>query len=248
MERALGSRRHLPLRPHQDPRPDLRHRHAAADGQRLASRRSRVLLHPHRHDRPLQAHAGPRGVVPDRLGRQRAADRAPGPELLRGALRPLHALRPGVRATGGTAEAAPLDLPARTSSSCASGSPKTTSTPSRSCGAGSGCPSTGPTPTRPSARESQRRLAARIPSRPGPRRCLHRSRPDALGRRLPDRGLPRPSSRTATRPAPSTGSPSIVPTAATCSSTRPARSCWPPVSRWSPIPTTSASGPCSAPP
>ena len=39
-------------------------------------------------------------LLPDGLGRQRPADRAPGAELLRRALRPVPAVRPGVRAAG----------------------------------------------------------------------------------------------------------------------------------------------------
>ena len=81
----------------QDPRAGLLHRHAAADGERLAARRARVLLHAHRHRRPLPADARPGGLLPDGLGRQRPADRAPGAELLRRALRPVAALRPGLR-------------------------------------------------------------------------------------------------------------------------------------------------------
>ncbi len=48
MDRAVGGRRHLPLRPHASARRGLRDRHAAADGQRLAARRPRLLLHAHR--------------------------------------------------------------------------------------------------------------------------------------------------------------------------------------------------------
>ena len=44
-------------------------------------------LHPHRLHRPLPADARLRGLLPDGLGRQRPADRAPGAELLRRALR-----------------------------------------------------------------------------------------------------------------------------------------------------------------
>ncbi len=150
MERALGDRRQLPLRPHQDPGPDLRHRHPPADGQRVTARRPRVLLHPHRHHRPLQAHARPRGLVPDGLGRQRPADRAPGPELLRGALRSVHALRRRVRRRRPRRPRSRCRSPAPTSWSCASSSPRRTSGPSRSCGAEWACRSTGPTPTRPS--------------------------------------------------------------------------------------------------
>ena len=39
----------------------------------------RVLLHPHRLHRPLPADAGPRGLLPDGLGRQRPQRRAAGP-------------------------------------------------------------------------------------------------------------------------------------------------------------------------
>ena len=45
---AVGRRRHLPLRPHEDPRRGVLHRHAAADGERLAPPGPRVQLHPHR--------------------------------------------------------------------------------------------------------------------------------------------------------------------------------------------------------
>ena len=65
------------------PRPGLLDRHAAADGVGLAAHRPRVQLHPHRHDRPLPAHARPAGLLPDGVGRQRPAHRAPGRELLR---------------------------------------------------------------------------------------------------------------------------------------------------------------------
>jgi hypothetical protein len=47
----------LPLRPLRHPRPGLRDRHPAAHRQRLAARRPRLQLHPHRHRRPLPAHA-----------------------------------------------------------------------------------------------------------------------------------------------------------------------------------------------
>ena len=79
-------------------RAGVQHRHPAADGVGLAARRARVLLHPHRSDRPLSANARQAGVLPDRLGRQRPADRAPGAELLRRPLRPVRAVRPGLRA------------------------------------------------------------------------------------------------------------------------------------------------------
>jgi valyl-tRNA synthetase len=49
---------------------------------------------------------------PDGLGRQRSADRAPGPELLRRALRSVAAVRPGVRAARATPQAADRDFAA----------------------------------------------------------------------------------------------------------------------------------------
>ena len=92
--RALGDGGHLPLRPDPHPRRGVRHRHPAAHGERVAPRGPRVLLHPHRHHRPLPAHAGPGRLLPHGLGRQRPAHRAPGAELLRRPLRPVAPLRP----------------------------------------------------------------------------------------------------------------------------------------------------------
>src|SRR3546814_1554083 len=43
---AVGGRRHLPLRPQQDPRRGLLDRHAAAHGERHAAPGPRVQLHP----------------------------------------------------------------------------------------------------------------------------------------------------------------------------------------------------------
>ena len=83
----------LRLRPHPAARERLLDRHAAAHGERLAARRPRLLLHPHRPDRPLPADARQGGLLPDGLGRQRPAHRAPGAELLRRPLRPVAALR-----------------------------------------------------------------------------------------------------------------------------------------------------------
>ena len=70
-------------------------------------------LHPHRLHRPLPAHARPRGLLPDGLGRQRPADRAPGAELLRRALRPVAALRPRLRAARRARQAAAVPISRR---------------------------------------------------------------------------------------------------------------------------------------
>ena len=110
MDRALGRRRALSLRSHAVARRGVFDRHAAADGQRLAARRPRLLLHPHRRRRPLPAHARQGRVLSDGMGRQRPADRAPRAELLRRALRSVAAVRPGVRAAGEAGQAADSGL------------------------------------------------------------------------------------------------------------------------------------------
>ena len=121
--RPLGGRGHLRLRPcrrpGRAPRPDLVDRHSPADGQRLAARRSRLQLHPHRLRRPLPADARPARLLPDGLGRQRPAHRAPGAELLRRALRPVAALRPVVHAAGEARQGPDRRSRGATSSSCA---------------------------------------------------------------------------------------------------------------------------------
>ncbi len=94
MAPALGRRRHLPVRPHQGPGPGLLHRHTPAHRVGHPAPRPRVLLHPHRHDRPLPAHAGPRGLLSDGVGRQRPQRRAPRAAPHRHPLRPLAPLRP----------------------------------------------------------------------------------------------------------------------------------------------------------
>jgi hypothetical protein len=85
----LGVHRYDPA-----PRRDVRRRHAAADRVGLAARRPRLQLHAHRGHRPLPAHAGPDRLLPDGIGRQRPAERAPGAELLP---RPLRRARPTSR-------------------------------------------------------------------------------------------------------------------------------------------------------
>ena len=67
---------------------DLLDRHPAADGERLAAHGLGVRLHADRHHRALPADAGPRGLLPDGVGRQRPPHRAARAELLRRALRP----------------------------------------------------------------------------------------------------------------------------------------------------------------
>ena len=72
----------------------LLRRHSPAHRLGQPSHRPRVLVHAHRHQGAIRAHAGQDRVLPDGLGRQRPAHRAPRAELLRRALRPVAAVRP----------------------------------------------------------------------------------------------------------------------------------------------------------
>ncbi len=211
MERTLGGRPGIPVRPVKAARVGVLHRHAAAHRVRVAARRARVLLHARGHRRPLPADERQGGLLPARLGRQRAADRAAGAERLRRALRPVGAVRPVVRAAGRSGRARPrYRSPGATSSTCASGSPRSTSAPSRTCGGASAFPWTGRCSTRRSAttrggcRSGRSCTTSAGARRTGPRRP--RSGTSRSRRRSPRRSL-----RTATTPARSTGSPSTAP-------------------------------------
>ena len=96
MDHSLAGREHLRVRPAGQPGGGVQHRHPATHGLRLTACGARVLLHPHRPDRPLPADDRQARLLPDRLGRQRAAHRAPGAELLRSPLRPDRGVRPWV--------------------------------------------------------------------------------------------------------------------------------------------------------
>ena len=98
MVSGLGGAGHVRVRSQQDPRPGVLDRHSPADGERVAARRARFLLHPHRLHGALQADARLRGLLSDGLGRQRPANRAPRAELLRRSLRSVAAVRPRFRA------------------------------------------------------------------------------------------------------------------------------------------------------
>ena len=150
---ALEEGGHLPLRPHPAARERLRHRHPAADRQRQPARRARLLLHPHRPDRALPADARQGGVLPDGLGRQRPADRAPRPELLRRPLRPVAAVRPRLHPAGqARRQASGADQPTQLRRAVRAARRSRTRWSSSSCGARSASRSTGRSTTRPSAR------------------------------------------------------------------------------------------------
>ena len=188
----------------------------------LAARRPRLLLHAHRPDRPLPADARQGGLLPDGLGRQRPADRAPGAELLRRALRPVAALRRRLHAAGEAGpEASRCRSAGRTSSSCASSSSSEDEQVFESLWRTPG-------PLRrleadlhddrrevPDRRRSGRSCATSPAARPtsrSRRRCgTSPSRPRSR----------RPSSRRGSTPAPTTGSRSTGPTASRCTSRPP---------------------------
>ena len=110
----MGRAGDVRIRPSGHARAGLQHRHPTANGVGVAARWPRVLLHPHRSDRSLPADAGQARLLPDRLGRQRAADRATGTELLRCALRPERRVRPRLRSAGQAGPEAPgRDQPAQ---------------------------------------------------------------------------------------------------------------------------------------
>ncbi len=185
---TLEDRRDLHVRPHQDPGADLLDRHSPADRLRVAARRPRLLLHPHRPRRAVPADARQGGLLPHRVGRQRAADRATGAELLRRPLRPRAALRPRLHAPGEAGpQAAGPDQPAQLRRAVRG--------------------------ARPGGREGLRvavahprpvgglvaavhhhrqalagRVAARVPAQLRPRRGLPAGVADPLGRHVPDRG------------------------------------------------------------
>ena len=210
---ALEGRRHLPLRPHPAARERLLDRHPAADRERQPARRARLLLHPHRPDRPLPADARQVGLLPDGLGRQRPADRAPGAELLRRPLRPLAAVRRRLHAAGEAGpEAADPDQPAQLHRALRASSSSRTRRSSSSSGAPSASRSTGRSTTRPSApRRSWSASGRSCATSPAARPTCRRRRRSGTSPSRPR--SPRPSSRRGSTPAPTTGSPSTSPTA-----------------------------------
>ena len=186
--RALEGRRHLRVRPDEDPRAGLLHRHPSPDRLGVPPRRARVLLHAHRPGGALPADARQGGLLPDGLGRQRPAHRAPGAELLRRPLRPLAAVRRGLHPAreAGPEEAGP-DQPAELR--------RAVRAARRAGRAGLRVAVAHPRPLRrleaalhDRRREVPDRVAAGVPAQLRPRRGLPAGVPDPVGRHLPDRG------------------------------------------------------------
>ena len=235
MGRVVGGRRHLPLRPLEDARPDLRDRHAAADGERLAAHRPRDVLHPHRPRGPVPPHAGRRGLLPDGLGRQRPAHRAARAELLRRAVRPVAAQRPRLRRHRPRTprrhprrrQPAELHRAVPTPHGRGREGVRVALPPARAVGRLAA-------DLHDDRRGVAPGFAAGVPAARARGQGVHRRGADDVGRRLPHRRSPRPRSRTARSPAPTTASPSTSRAAAAVSRSRPrGPSSSPPAWRWS---------------
>ncbi len=226
---ALEHRADLRLRPLPAARERLLDRHAAAHGERLAARRPRLLLHPHRPDRAVPAHARQGGLLPHGLGRQRAADRAAGAELLRRPLRPvaalpgrLHAAREAGPEASGPDQPTQLRRAVRAAGAGGRAGLRAGLAPARPLGRldphlhDGGQPRPGDQP-------------ARVPAQLRPRRGLPRRGAHGLGRHRPhrgragrDRGARVP--RRTTTGWPTTALPPLGETGRRCTSRRPAPS------------------------
>ena len=167
----------------------LLHRHAAAHGQRVTARRARVLVHPHRHRRPVPPDARRRGVLPDGVGRQRASHRAPGPEPLRGPLRPVAALPGRLRRSRPARRPAAAGEPAQLHRAVP---PPHRRRRGRLRGAVAAARAVGRLEL--TLRHHRRAVTAGrpagLPPQPGPRRGLPAGGTGVVGRRLPDRRRP----------------------------------------------------------
>ena len=187
MGRAVGGGRHLPVRPVEEPGRDLLGRHAAADRQRVAAHGVGVRVRADRLDRAVPAHAGRRGLLSDGVGRQRARDRAPGPELLRRAVRPVAAVRPGLHAAREAGEERDPGVAAELRGAVR------TPDPDRRAGVRGAVAAARAVgrlvvDLHDDRRGRPARVAARVPPEPRPRRGVPGRGADAVGRRRPHRG------------------------------------------------------------
>ena len=151
----------------------------------LASHGLRVRLRADRRHRPLPAHAGVEALLPHGLGRQRAPDRAPGADLLRGHLRPVAPLRPGLRAARGAGQGRRPGQPAQLHRAVPPAHRRGRAGLRGPVAAGGALGRLGPR-LRHHRRQEPADQPAHVPAQPGAGRGLHVGGADAVGRRLPD--------------------------------------------------------------
>ncbi len=185
----MGRGGHLPLRPRGHPRRGVLHRHAAADGVGIAAHGIGLRLRPDRRHRPLPPHAGVDALLPDGLGRQRAAHRTTGPERTSGSpATPRFPTTPTSRcprAGQGRHPGQPAQLhralpPAHGRGRAGLRGPVAARRALGRLGED----------VRHHRRPQPANQPAHVPAQPGPRRGLLLRGADDVGRRLPDRGGP----------------------------------------------------------
>ena len=189
----MGVRGHPPIRPRGRAGRCVRHRYPTTDRLRLAAHGARVLLHPHRRDRPLPTDERQVRLLPDGLGRQRPPDRTARPELLRGALRPQPALRGRLRTA--VPRRPPQGPPGHPRLETELPRALRRARRARREGLRGVVPSPRPVgglvaPVRHDRRAQPPREPARVPPQPRSGGGLQPRGPNAVGRRLPDSGRP----------------------------------------------------------
>ena len=189
MDAQMAGGGHVRVRPVEGAGGRIRDRHASADRIGHPAHGQRVLVHPHRSRRALHADARQGRVLPDGLGRQRAAHRTPGAERVRRAVRSGTAVRPVVLRAGQAFRPAAADLPAQLH--------RTVRAPDRRRRGGvrgAVAPARAVRGLVVHVRHDRVRgpadQPACVPAQPGARRGVHRAGADPVGRDLPDRGGP----------------------------------------------------------
>ena len=252
---GMGAAGHVSLRPFGGPRARLLHRYAAADGERVVARGARLLLHPHRHHRPLPADARQGRLLPDGLGRQRPArpSAACRTSSASGAIRRCPTTRTSSRRrTRQRRRTSQLQISRRNFVELCHRADQRRRAGVRADSGGTwGYRSTGTRRLHHDLAGIRRRShsAASCATSPGGEAYLAEA-PDPVGRHVPDRGGPGRAGGPGDGRGLSTGiALQLAPSPASPSTSRPpgpssCRPAW----RWSPIPTTSGTSPCSGPP